>query len=63
MYRDHGATLRLGVEGSTVSDSILGGARHFFLLTLYNFKTIGGGRHVMPPQPPCSKVPDTKGAY
>ena len=42
MNRDHGATLRLGVEEGTVSDSMLGGARHFFLLTLYNFKTIGG---------------------
>ena len=39
--RDRGATLRLG--GGTISDSILGGTRHFFLLNLYNFKNIGGG--------------------
>ena len=38
--RDRGATLRLG--GGTISDSILGGTRHFFLLNLYNFKNIGG---------------------
>ena len=31
--------------GALISDSILrgGGARHFFLLILYNFKNIGGG--------------------
>ena len=40
--RDRGATLRLG-GGGTISDSILGGTRHFFLLNLYNFKNIGGG--------------------
>ena len=28
-----------------------GGTRHFFLLTLYNFKNIRGG-HVPPPPPP-----------
>ena len=28
----------------------LGGTRHFFLLTLYNFKNIGGGGQV-PPAP------------
>ena len=35
--RDRGATLRLG---GTVSGPISGGTRHFFLLTLYNFKNI-----------------------
>ena len=52
--RDRGATLRLG---DTISDSILGGTKHFFLLTLYNFNNIGGeggGGHV----PPNSAVPD-----
>ena len=34
--RDRGASLRLG--GGTISDSILGGTRQFFLLSLYNFK-------------------------
>ena len=33
-----------------------GGTKHFFLLTLYNFKTIGRGGHV-PPLPPYSAVP------
>ena len=39
--RNCGATLRLrGGGGSTISAPILGGGdtRHFFLLTLYNFK-------------------------
>ena len=56
MYRDRGATLRLGGGGGTVSDSILGGTRRFFLLTLYNFKNIGGAR--APHGPPCSAIPD-----
>ena len=34
-----------------------GDTRHFFLLTLYNFKNIGGGGQV-PPGPPYSAVPD-----
>ena len=51
--RDRGATLRLGEGGgSTVSDSLLGGTRHFFLLALYNFKNIGGRGHVPLPSPP-----------
>ena len=29
-----------------------GGTRHLFLLTLYNYKNIGGGGHVSP-GPPC----------
>ena len=42
--RDSKKTLRLGGGGGgTISASILGGTRHFFLLTLYSFKTIGGG--------------------
>ena len=51
-FRDRGAALRLGGggRGGTISDSILGGTRHFFLLILYNFKNIGGG-------PPYSAVP------
>ena len=54
LYRDHGATLRLG-GGGTISDSILGkGTKHFFLLILYNFKNIGGGTC---PPPPYSAVP------
>ena len=54
--RDRRATLRLGGGGweGTISDSILGGTEHFFLLILYNFKNIGGG-HV-PPPPPHSTV-------
>ena len=48
-HRDRGATL--GLRG-TVSDSILGGTRHFFLLILYNFKNIGG--HVPPLAPPAA---------
>ena len=38
-----------------VSDSILGGTRHFFLLTLYHFKNIGG--HVPPPPAPLLRGP------
>ena len=29
--------------GSTISDSILGGTKHFFLPILYNLRNIGGG--------------------
>ena len=45
-----------GGEVGTVCDSILGrrGTKHFLVLTLYNFKNIGG--HV-PPGPPYSAVP------
>ena len=36
-----------------------GGTRHFFLLTLYNFKNMGGagGRGHVHPLPPYSAVP------
>ena len=39
--------------GGTIGDSILGGGgiRDLFLLTLYNFKSIGGGGHVPPGRP------------
>ena len=55
--RDRGATLRLG---DTISDSILGGTKHFFLLTLYNFNNIGrgGGGGARAPLPPNCSVPD-----
>ena len=45
--RGRGATLKLGEGGGHISDSIVGGTIHFFLLTLYNFKNIvgGGGAH------------------
>ena len=43
--------------GGTISDSILGGTRHFFLLNLYNFKNIGGGARATPPCPPTPRVP------
>ena len=46
--------MRLG--GGTISDSILGGTRHFFLLNLYNFKNIGGVT-CPSPLPPYSAVP------
>ena len=40
-----------GGVGGTISDSILGGGtRHFFLLTFYNFKNIGGGRPPLTPR-------------
>ena len=42
--------------GGTISDSILGGTRHFFLLTLYNFKNIGGKGTCSPA--PYSAVPE-----
>ena len=51
-HRDRRAALRLGGGGGIISDSILGGTRHFFLLTLYNFKNIGGGgAHASPATP------------
>ena len=40
-----------GGGGGTISDSILGGTKHFFLLILYNFKNIGGA-HASPALPP-----------
>ena len=53
--RDRGASLRLGGggggRGGTISDSILGGTRQFFLLSLYHFKNIGGGARAPPPCP------------
>ena len=54
---DCGATLRLGGRGGTISDSILGGTRHFFLLILYNFKNMGGRARALPaPLTPRSLV-------
>ena len=58
-------TAEIEIEGGrgwgTVSDSILGDTRHFFLLTLYNFKNIGGGGVTCPLVPsPCSAVPATE---
>ena len=54
--RDRRATLRLG---NTVSDSILGGegggTRHFFLLTLYNVRNIGGRGPRTPSPPPAPR--------
>ena len=54
-FRDHGATLRLG----GITEYWGGGHNTLFLtrslLTLYNFKNIGGG-HV-PPLPPYSAIP------
>ena len=53
--QDCGATLRYGGGGGggTISDSILGGTKHFFLVILYNFKNIGeGGGARAPPAPP-----------
>ena len=56
-FRDRGATLRLGGGGGggTASDSILGGTRHFYLLTLYNFKHMGGGGGTCHPVPPAPR--------
>ena len=55
--RDRRATSRLGGGGGGghISDSILGGTRHFFLLTLYNFKNTGG--HIPPHPPPLLRGP------
>ena len=61
--REREATLRSG-GGGTISDSILGGTSHFFLLTFYNFKSIGG--HVPPPPrppPPQLRGPCTYAKY
>ena len=45
-----------GGGGGTVGDSISGGGtRHLFLLTLYNFRNIGG-------RPPCSAFPVASGS-
>ena len=47
-----------GGGGGTISDSILGGTKHFFLLILYNFENIGGvGVGARAPLPPYSAVP------
>ena len=46
VHRDRGATLRFGGWVMTI---YWGGTIHFFLLTLFNFKNIGG--HVPPPAP------------
>ena len=43
--------------GGTISDSILGGHKTLFLLSLYNFKNTRGGGNV-PPVPPYSAVPE-----
>ena len=51
LTRDRGATLKLG---GTISDSILGGTKHFFLLIFYNFKNIGEALAPLPPPPPSS---------
>ena len=61
MVRDRGATLRLRGGGGLTKYWGEGGKIYFFLLTLYNFKNIGG-RDVCPPciPPPYSVVPDGK---
>ena len=51
----------MGGRGGTISGSILGGGgtRHFYLLTLYNFKNIvGGGGGARAPRAPYSAVPE-----
>ena len=52
--RDRGATLRWGGGAPLVTQSWLGGTRHFFLLILYNFRNIGGSRA---PRAPLSLSP------
>ena len=48
--RDHGATLKLEGGGGTLVTRFGGrDRRHFFLLTLENFKNIGGGGGHVPP--------------
>ena len=52
MVKDRGATLRLGGGGGGLTEYWgEGGKIYFFLLTLYNFKNIGG-RDVCPPCTP-----------
>ena len=46
----------MGRGGAPLVTQYWGGTRHFFLLILYNFKSIGGN---VPPGPPCSAVPGT----
>ena len=48
--RDRGATLRLGGGGAPLVTQYWGGAQDTFLLTLCNFKNVGGH---MPPWPPA----------
>ena len=57
-YLKSGTAKQFWDSGGTISASILGGGgtKHFFLLTLYNFKNIGG-RGTCPP-PPHSAVPE-----
>ena len=45
-----------GGGGAPLVTRYWGGTRHFFLLTLYNFKNIGG--HVPPGPTPRSAVPE-----
>ena len=59
-YRDRGKNLRWE-GGGHISYSILGGTRHFFLLTLQNLKNIGGHMPTPPPPPPCSTVSAVRG--
>ena len=54
IFRDHGATLRLG-GGGTVSDSILRAHKTLFLSKLFIILKLMGGTC---PPPPCSTVPD-----
>ena len=44
------------IGGAQLVTRYWGGTRHFFLLTLYNFKNIGGGGGGHMP-PSCSAVP------
>ena len=46
-----GTAEQLWDGGGTIIAPILGGTRHFFLLTLYNFENIGGGGARAPPAP------------
>ena len=50
--RDRRATLRMGGGGGAlVRQYWRGGIRYFFILTLYNFKNIGGGGTCPPAHP------------